>query len=253
MAKYWTASMQYSQMSVEELQRKAQESVKNAKNKGKEMHPIIVEGRQIAKSWWGMAWCKNIEQYADYASRIERGKRYVRSGAVVDLQIVKGKVKARVQGTRKTPYKVEINISPLKEEVCEDIIGKCSSQIQNLQELVNGQFPESLKEIFLSLSCKEYVMTAKDNAVINELNEKIERLIKLYISSLDKNREKDTEIKELRDRIERMKSENIKLHEEIKTLKVATAISTGEGSTEAKSRISQLVREIDKCIALLNN
>ena len=63
-------------------------------------------------------------------------------------------------------------------------------------------------------------MTAKDNAVINELNEKIERLIKLYISSLDKNREKDTEIKELRDRIERMKSENIKLHEEIKTLKV---------------------------------
>lgn len=122
MAKYWTASMQYSQMSVEELQRKAQASVNNAKNKGKEMHPIIVEGRQIAKSWWGMAWCKNIEQYADYASRIERGKRYVRSGAVVDLQIVKGKVKARVQGTRKTPYKVEINISPLKEEVCEDII-----------------------------------------------------------------------------------------------------------------------------------
>ena len=150
MAKYWTASMQYSQMSVEELQRKAQESVKSAKNKGKEMHPIIVEGRQIAKSWWGMAWCKNIEQYADYASRIERGKRYVRSGAVVDLQIVKGKVKARVQGTRKTPYKVEINISPLKEEVCEDIIEKCSSQIQNLQELVNGQFPESLKEVFLS-------------------------------------------------------------------------------------------------------
>lgn len=68
----------------------------------------------------------------------------------MDLQIVKGKVKARVQGTRKTPYKVEINISPLKEEVCEDIIEKCSSQIQNLQELVNGQFPESLKEIFLS-------------------------------------------------------------------------------------------------------
>ena len=147
MAKYWTASMQYSQMSVEKLQRKAQESVKSAKNKGKEMHPIIVEGRQIAKSWWGMAWCKNIEQYADYVSRIERGKRYVRSGAVVDLQIVKGKVKARVQGTRKTPYKVEINISPLKEEVCEDIIEKCSSQIQNLQELVNGQFPESLKSV----------------------------------------------------------------------------------------------------------
>ena len=100
--------------------------------------------------------------------------------------------------------------------------------------------------------CKDYVMTAKQDAVINELNTKVERLIKLYISSLDKNREMDSEMKELRIQIERMKSENMKLHE-IKTLKVAAAISTGEGSSEAKNRISQLVREIDKCIALLNN
>ncbi len=96
-------------------------------------------------------------------------------------------------------------------------------------------------------------MTAKQDAVINELNTKVERLIKLYISSLDKNREMDSEIKELRGQIEQMKSENMKLHEEIKTLKVVAAISTGEGSSEAKNRISQLVREIDKCIALLNN
>ena len=101
--------------------------------------------------------------------------------------------------------------------------------------------------------CKDYVMTAKQDAVINELNTKVERLIKLYISSLDKNREMDSEMKELRIQIERMKSENMKLHEEIKTLKVVAAISTGEGSSEAKIRISQLVREIDKCIALLNN
>lgn len=101
--------------------------------------------------------------------------------------------------------------------------------------------------------CKDYVMTAKQDAVINELNTKVERLIKLYISSLDKNREMDSEIKELRGQIEQMKSENMKLHEEIKTLKVVAAISTGEGSSEAKNRISQLVREIDKCIALLNN
>lgn len=96
-------------------------------------------------------------------------------------------------------------------------------------------------------------MTAKQDAVINELNTKVERLIKLYISSLDKNREMDSEMKELRIQIERMKSENMKLHEEIKTLKVVAAISTGEGSSEAKNRIRQLVREIDKCIALLNN
>lgn len=67
-------SMQYSQISVEELQRKALQSVNNAKSKGKELHPIIIEGRQVAKSWWGIAWCQNIEQYADYSSRLARGK-----------------------------------------------------------------------------------------------------------------------------------------------------------------------------------
>ena len=60
--------------------------------------------------------------------------------------------------------------------------------------------------------CKDYVMTAKQDAVINELNTKVERLIKLYISSLDKNREMNSEMKELRIQIERMKSENMKLH-----------------------------------------
>ena len=52
-------------------------------------------------------------------------------------------------------------------------------------------------------------MTAKQDAVINELNTKVERLIKLYISSLDKNREMNSEMKELRIQIERMKSENM--------------------------------------------
>lgn len=55
MGRYWKTSMQYSQISVGELQRKAQQSVNNAKSKGKEMHPIVIEGRQIAKSWWGIA------------------------------------------------------------------------------------------------------------------------------------------------------------------------------------------------------
>ena len=156
MGRYWKTSMQYSQISVGELQRKAQQSVNNAKSKGKELHPIVIEGRQIAKSWWGIAWCQNIEQYADYSSRLTRGKRYVKTGAVIDLQIVKGKVKARVQGTRRTPYKVEINISPLKEDVCEEIIDQCSSQIQNLQQLLNGEFPEDLKDLFLSKHGFEY-------------------------------------------------------------------------------------------------
>ncbi|KIO43056.1 MULTISPECIES: hypothetical protein [Porphyromonadaceae] len=96
-------------------------------------------------------------------------------------------------------------------------------------------------------------MTEKEENIIKELNLKIEQLIKRYISSLDKNKNLEAEIQALRNRIEQLKGENSRLNENIKALKVANAISTGDGSSEAKIRISQLVREIDKCIALLNN
>ena len=55
------------------------------------------------------------------AARLDRGKRYVRTGTVVDLQIKTGKIEARVQGRRKTPYKVEIRISPLNQAHCQGI------------------------------------------------------------------------------------------------------------------------------------
>lgn len=63
--------------------------------------------------------------------------------------IKKGKVLARVQGSRHSPYKVEINISPLKEIDCERIIESCGSKIESLQELASGTFPKELKDIFL--------------------------------------------------------------------------------------------------------
>ena len=88
------------------------------------------------------------ERYADYESRLERGKRYVRTGTVVDLQIKKGKIEAKVQGRRKTPYKVEIRISPLNQEHCQNIIEQCSEKIESMEELLAGNFPVAMKELF---------------------------------------------------------------------------------------------------------
>lgn len=123
--------------------------MKKEKEKGKQLEPVVIQGRTIVKSWWGQAWCDNLERYADFESRLDRGKRYVRTGAVVDLKIQKGKVLARVQGRRKTPYKVEIKISPLSEERCQYAIRQCGRKIENLERLVNGDFPKELKEMFL--------------------------------------------------------------------------------------------------------
>lgn len=170
----------YSQPTAEELQKKSAESTRKAKRKGVVYHPVIIQGKNICTSWWGTAWCSNLERYADYSNRIERGKRYVRNGSVIDLQIEKAKVHARVQGSRKTPYKVEIRISPLPEEKCQEILNKCGRRLENLETLLLGKFPEDMKDLFYAkdglfpspkeisfmCSCPDYAVMCKHVAAV---------------------------------------------------------------------------------------
>ncbi|MDE6906489.1 MAG: SWIM zinc finger family protein [Lachnospiraceae bacterium] len=148
MSQYWESQV-YEQPTEAKIKKNASDSMKKDRKRGKENHPVIIQGRKIVKTWWGEAWCGNLERYADYESRLDRGKRYVRTGAVIDLKIQKGKVLARVQGRRKSPYKVEVRISPVSEEQCQAIIERCGNKVENLETLLNGEFTEDLKSIFL--------------------------------------------------------------------------------------------------------
>lgn len=145
---YWDETF-YPQPTEQELRYNAAETARKASMKGRLLNPVVLTGRKIAASWWGQAWCENLERYADYETRLSRGQRYVRSGAVVDLQIQTGRILARVQGTRKTPYKVEIRISPLSQQRCDEIMDRCSTRVDSLENLLAGHFPEELKDVFL--------------------------------------------------------------------------------------------------------
>ena len=149
MSKYWDNDVVYSQPTMEELRNRVKASTANAAKKKHTYDPIKpFSRRNICTSWWGQAWCRNLEQYADYETRLDRGKRYVKAGTVIDLQIKKGRIEARVQGSRKTPYKVEIRISPLSQESCDTIIEKCGKRIENMESLIKGEFPADLQELF---------------------------------------------------------------------------------------------------------
>ncbi len=176
---YWEIR-DYGQPTEQKLKSNVENTRKKASQKGKQLHPIIVSGRNITASWWGNAWCRNLERYADYETRIARGKRYVRSGTVVDLQIEQGKIRARVQGSKRTPYKVEIRISPLSEEQCQRIIDRCTTKVSNLEQLLTGSFPEEMKELFggkdglfpspreisFSCSCPDWALMCKHVAAV---------------------------------------------------------------------------------------
>ena len=109
---------------------------------------MVITGAKIAKTWWGEAWNKNLEKYSDYANRIQRGRAYVRHGAILDLKIRKGSVIALVSGSRAKPYKIEIRIEPLEKAIWNTVTKECEGKIESLQELIDGKFPKALTELF---------------------------------------------------------------------------------------------------------
>lgn len=120
------------------------------KNPG--ISPVIIKGTKIATTWWGIAWNKNLESYADYTNRIARGRSYVRSGAVIDLQIGTCMVSALVQGSRRAPYEINIKIAPLDKKRWDSIVAVSSNKIENLESLASGKFPQEMAELFTGRS-----------------------------------------------------------------------------------------------------
>lgn len=79
-------------VSVAERRAKAAGEVRKLAQSGRNIRPVHVEGRTIARTFWGKAWCDNLESYSDYANRLPRGRSYVRNGSVCDLHIESGRV-----------------------------------------------------------------------------------------------------------------------------------------------------------------
>ncbi|MDR3354667.1 MAG: SWIM zinc finger family protein [Synergistaceae bacterium] len=139
----------YEYTPVSEKRAAAKMNLERLRKKDPDISPITIEGRKIVTTWWGKAWTENLESYADYANRIGRGRSYVRNGMVLDLKISPGVIGAQVSGSRRNPYVVRIDIDKLPESRWNSIVEQIGRRISNAAELVEGKFPEDLKEIFL--------------------------------------------------------------------------------------------------------
>ena len=137
-------------VSVAEKKAKAEKKLKKLRKKMPDIKPIVIAGRTLAQTWWGKSWNKNLERYADYSNRIGRGRSYVRHGAVLDLKIDPGKVSALVQGSRTKPYEVVINIKAISPAPWQVLKKQSQGQLKSLQDLLSGQFPKTLAEIFFA-------------------------------------------------------------------------------------------------------
>jgi uncharacterized Zn finger protein len=166
-------------VSVTQRRRKAASEMAKLKKKGHPVSPVLVEGRTIVKTFWGKAWCENLERYSDFANRLPRGRTYVRNGSVIDLQIAPGEIKALVSGSK--IYKVVVKVAPVAKARWQSICTDCAGAIDSLIELLQGRFSKGVMdrvcrqktglfpspdEIHLSCSCPDWADMCKHVAAV---------------------------------------------------------------------------------------
>src|SRR6266498_3033873 len=126
-------------------------ALKLAKKEKRALAPVELPGRLIAASFWGKAWCENLEQYSDFANRLPRGRTYLRNGSVIDLQIERAKIKAIVSGSE--IYRVTIDISTLPATVWARIKKDCARSVDSLIDLLQGKFDQGVMERLSRCDC----------------------------------------------------------------------------------------------------
>jgi uncharacterized Zn finger protein len=166
-------------VSVAERRRKAAREMAKLAKKGKVIKPVQIDGRTIARTFWGEAWCDNLESYMDYANRLPRGRTYVRNGSVVHLDIRPGEIEATVSGSEL--YQVRISIAAAAKAKWKKLCQECAGGIASLVELLQGRFSDHVMgiitrkdtglfpapaEIKLKCSCPDWATMCKHVAAV---------------------------------------------------------------------------------------
>ncbi len=157
----------------------AQEKMASLRKKGANIQPVVIEGRTIARTFWGQSWCDHLESFSDYENRLPRGRTYVRNGSVCHLEIGAGEILAKVAGSRL--YNVRIRIETLPAKKWKAVKQRCAGQVGSLLELLQGKLSSRVmevvtdpqdglfpcpKEISLSCSCPDWAVMCKHVAAV---------------------------------------------------------------------------------------
>jgi uncharacterized Zn finger protein len=132
-------------VSMAETRRRAEKAASALGRKGQKLNPVRVDGRTIARSFWGKAWCENLESYSDYANRLPRGRAYARNGSVIDLHIAPGLVHALVSGS--AVYRVTITIERVNQVAWKALKTDCAGRVGSLMDLLQSKLSSQVMEI----------------------------------------------------------------------------------------------------------
>jgi uncharacterized Zn finger protein len=147
-------------VSVAERQRRMLAQLEQLIAEGEALEPIQpFKTRSIAKSFWGKAWCRHLEKFSDYESRLPIGRSALKNGAVFHLEISAGEVRAKVCGSEL--FELSIHIEPLADEKWDALKSQCQGKVGSLIELLQGKISDGIMTI----------MTDRDNGLFPQPSE----------------------------------------------------------------------------------
>ena len=132
-------------VSAAQRRAKAAKHAHKLTKRGQKLAPVKIDGRVIARTFWGQAWCRHLESFSDYANRLPRGRTYVRNGSVLDLQIAPGKIVATIMGS--SLYQGTIAITPLPAKRWKAIQAECAGKIDSLVGLLQGRLSDAVMKV----------------------------------------------------------------------------------------------------------
>jgi uncharacterized Zn finger protein len=130
---------------VGERRARATREMEKLRKKGLDIQPVKINGRQIARTFWGRSWCEHLEKFSDYENRLPRGRTYLRNGSVCHLAIKPGKIVAKVSGS--DIYNVSISIKALAKTHWKRVRASCAGQVASLLELLQGRLSDHVMSV----------------------------------------------------------------------------------------------------------
>ncbi len=104
-------------------------------------------GGRFGESWWARRWIAVLEGF-DIGARLQRGRSYARRGQVLSITIAKGRVVAKVQGSRPTPYQVQIKVAALSRSDWKRVAEILGAKALFVAKLLAGEMPQDIEEAF---------------------------------------------------------------------------------------------------------
>ena len=173
--------MWWSYEDVKEQKKRLEREIAKRVKRGERFEVLSApEGqKKLCTTLWGQAWCRNLESYQQYESRLPRGRSYLRQGKVYNLEITPGKLSAVVAGSEL--YDTSVSIKPLPDQQWQEIVQSSAGQVSSMLDLLSGKLGDGLmkvltdpqdglfpkpKEIRFDCSCPDYADMCKHVSAI---------------------------------------------------------------------------------------